>query len=200
VAGCTALQGLRKAKLEPGQKILVNGAAGGVGSFAVQLAKAAGAEVTGVCSGRNLDLVRRLGADRAIAYEEEDFTRGAERYDLIFDLVSNHGFAALRRVLRPGGTVVVAGGMGFGGLGAGRWALRLAGGLLRARFTRERMTLLAARIRLEDLEEIARLAEAGKVTPLIESCYALAETAAALREVADGHARGKVIVELGGEA
>jgi NADPH:quinone reductase-like Zn-dependent oxidoreductase len=198
VAGCTALQGLRKAEVQAGQKVLVNGAAGGVGSFAVQIAKALGAEVTGICSARNLELVRAIGADRVLDYGVEDFTRGAERYDLIFDLVSNHPFSALRRGLAPGGMIVVAGGMGVGGLGAGRWALRMAGGLIAARFTRERMALLSARIDADDLAFVARLVEAGKVTPVVESCYGLDESAAAIGEVAGGHARGKVIVEMGG--
>ena len=194
VAGCTALQGLRKARLEAGQRVLVNGAAGGVGSFAVQLAMSLGAEVTGVCSARNRERVRSLGADRVIAHDEEDFTRGAERYDLIFDVASNHGFAALRRALAPGGTLLVA---GFSGLGAGRAALRLIGGLLISLFTRERMKLLAARIDVDDLAAIAELARTGKVTPMIESCYGLGDAAAALGEVAAGHARGKVIVKVG---
>lgn len=194
VAGCTALQGLRKAGVAAGQRVLVNGAAGGVGSFAVQLAKAFGAEVTGVSSARNLDLVRAIGADRALAYDKEDFTRGTERYDLIFDVVSNHGFSALRRALAPGGTVLVA---GFAGLGAGRAATRLAGGMLRSRFTSEHMALLAARIDADDLAFLAGLVEAGKVTPPIESCYGLDDAAAAVGDVASGHARGKVIVEVG---
>lgn len=198
VAGVTALQGLRdKARVEAGQKVLINGAAGGVGSFAVQIAKAFDAEVTGVCSARNLDLVRSIGADRAVDYGREDFTRGAERYDLIFDLVTNHKFSAMRRVLAPGGLVVTAGGMGFDGLGAGRWAARLAAGLLASRFTREKLVLLAARMTAEDLAVLATMMEEGKVTPVIESCYTLYESAAAIREVAQGHARGKVVVQVG---
>jgi NADPH:quinone reductase-like Zn-dependent oxidoreductase len=193
VAGCTALQGLRKAGVGGGQRLLVNGAGGGVGSFAVQLAKVLGAEVTGICSANNLELVRSLGADQAIDYGREDFTRGAARYDAIFDLISNHGFGALRRVLAPGGTILVA------GFGKGRWALRLPGGLLRSRFTRERMRLLAAKIDVEDLAFIAGLAEAGTVRPAIGGRYRLEDAAKALHEVAQGHASGKAIVELGGE-
>jgi NADPH:quinone reductase-like Zn-dependent oxidoreductase len=199
VAGVTALQGLRKARVEAGQKILINGAAGGVGTVAVQIARACGAEVTGVCSARNLAMVRSIGADRAVDYYREDFTRGEERYDLIFDLVSNHPFSALRRVLAPGGMVLAGGGPGFDGLGAGRWAARQIGGLLFSRFTSGRMALLAAKMRAEDLAVLAGMMETGQVTPMIESCYSLYETAAAIREVAQGHARGKVVVVVGDE-
>jgi NADPH:quinone reductase-like Zn-dependent oxidoreductase len=200
VAGVTALQGLRdKGRVEAGQKVLINGAAGGVGTFAVQIAKYYGAEVTGVCSARNLDMVRAIGADRALDYATEDFTRGDARYDLIFDLVSNHPFSDLRRVLAPGGLVLAGGGPGFGGLGAGRWAARQIGGLLASRFTGAKMAFLAARLRCEDLAVLAGMMETGEVTPVIESCYSLYETAAAIREVAQGHARGKVVVLLGGE-
>ena len=199
VAGFTALQGLRKAGVASGHKLLVNGAAGGIGSFAVQIAKAMGAEVTGVCSARNLDLVRRIGADHVIDYGEEDFTRGAARYDLIFDLITNHPFSAMRRVLVPGGRVVTGGGPGFDGLGVGRWAARLIGGLATSRFTREKLVPLSAKVDAEDLALLAGMMEAGKITPLIESCYSLDESAAAIREVMEGHARGKVVVMLGGE-
>lgn len=200
VAGITALQGLRdKAGIEMGQRVLINGAAGGVGTFAVQIAKAYGAEVTAICSARNLDMVRAIGADRAVDYGEEDFTRGDARYDLIFDLVSNHPFSALRRALAPGGMVLAGGGPGFDGLGTGRWAARQLGGLLAARIANGKMTLLMARISNEDLVSLAGMVETGKVTPVIESCYGLYETAAAIREVAQGHARGKVVVMVGGE-
>jgi NADPH:quinone reductase-like Zn-dependent oxidoreductase len=200
VAGVTALQGLRdKARVQAGQKILINGAAGGVGTFAVQIAKAFGAEVTGVCSARNLDLVRAIGADHAIDYGEEDFTRGEARYDLIFDLVSNHPFSAMRRALAPGGMVLAAGGPGFDGLGTGRWAARTLGGLLGARLSGGRMAILAAKMNAEDLAVLAGMMEKGQITPVIESCYSLYESAAAIREVAQGHARGKVVVMVGGE-
>jgi NADPH:quinone reductase-like Zn-dependent oxidoreductase len=194
IAGFTALQGLRKAQVAAGQAVLINGAAGGVGSFAVQIAKSLGAEVTAVCSARNLDLVRSIGADHAIAYDREDFTRGAARYDLIFDLVTNHGFSSLRRVLTPGGMVVAG---GLGGQGTGRWAARLFGGLLAARFTRERMALLMAKGNAEDLQTLADMMAAGTLTPAIESCYRLEAAAAAIGEVGTGHARGKVVVEVG---
>jgi NADPH:quinone reductase-like Zn-dependent oxidoreductase len=200
VAGVTALQGLRdKARLRAGQSILINGAAGGVGTFAVQIAKAFGAEVTAVCSARNLDLVRTIGADRAVDYGKEDFTRGEARYDLIFDLVSTHGFSAMRRVLAPGGMVLAAGGPGVGGLGVGRWAARLIGGLLAARFTSAKLVLLMAKLRGEDLAVLAEMMETGQVTPVVERCYSLREAAAAIEEVAQGHARGKVVVVVGGE-
>jgi NADPH:quinone reductase-like Zn-dependent oxidoreductase len=200
VAGITALQGLRdKARVEAGQKVLINGAAGGVGTFAVQIAKYYGAEVTGVCSARNRDMVRAIGADRTLDYVTEDFTRGDARYDLIFDLVSNHPFSTLRRVLAPGGLVLAGGGPGFDGLGAGRWAARQIAGLLASRFTGAKMAFLAARLRGEDLAVLAGMMETGEVTPVIESCYSLYEAAAAIREVAQGHARGKVVVLVGGE-
>jgi NADPH:quinone reductase-like Zn-dependent oxidoreductase len=144
-------------------------------------------------------MVRSIGADRAVDYCNEDFTRGEERYDLIFDLVSNHPFSALGRVLAPGGMVLAGGGPGFGGLGAGRWAARQIGGLLSSRFTSGRMALLAAKMRAEDLAVLAGMMETGQVTPVIESCYSLYETAAAIREVAQGHARGKVVVVVGDE-
>ena len=200
VAGVTALQGLRdKARMEAGWTVLVNGAAGGVGTFAVQIAKALGGHVTGVCSARNLEMVRAIGADRTVDYTQEDFTRGDARYDLIFDLVSNHPFSALRRVLAPGGMVLAAGGPGFDGLGAGRWAARQVGGLLASRFASARMALLAARIHGEDLSVLAGMMEVGTVTPVVERSYSLYETAAAIREVAQGHARGKVVVAVGDE-
>ena len=199
VAGFTALQGLRKAGLASGHKLLVNGAAGGVGSFAVQIAKAMGAEVTGVCSARNLDLVRGIGADHVIDYGREDFTRGAARYDLILDLITNHSFASLRRALVPGGKIVTAGGPGFDGLGVGRWATRIVGGLVESRFTREKLIPLSAKVDGDDLALLAEMMEAGRITPLIESCYSLDESAAAIREVAEGHARGKVVVMVGDE-
>ena len=199
VAGFTALQGLRRAGLASGHKLLVNGAAGGIGSFAVQIAKAMGAEVTGVCSARNLELVRGIGADHAIDYGKEDFTRGTARYDRIFDLITNHPFSAMRHVLVPGGKIVTGGGPGYDGLGAGRWAARLIGGLVTSRFTREKLIPLSAKVDAGDLALLAEMLEAGKITPLIESCYSLDESAAAIREVAEGHARGKVVVMVGDE-
>jgi len=199
VAGFTALQGLRKAGVASGHKLLVNGAAGGIGSFAVQIAKAMGAEVTGVCSARNVELVRGIGADHVIDYGKEDFTCGAARYDRIFDLITNHPFSAMRRVLTPGGKIVTGGGPGYDGLGVGRWAARLIGGLVTSRFTREKLIPLSAKVDAGDLALLADMLEAGKITPLIESCYSLDESGAAIREVADGHARGKVIVLVGDE-
>jgi NADPH:quinone reductase-like Zn-dependent oxidoreductase len=200
VAGCTALQGLRdKARVRAGQKILINGAAGGIGTFAVQIAKSYGAEVTAVCSARNLDLVRSIGADRAVDYGVEDFTRGGERYDLIFDLVANHPFSALRRMLAPDGMVLAGGVLGLDDLGAGRLAARILGGVIASRFTNGKMALLSAKLRAEDLAILAEMMETGEVTPVIESCYSLYETAAAIREVAQRHARGKVVVTMGGE-
>jgi NADPH:quinone reductase-like Zn-dependent oxidoreductase len=196
----TALQALRDiAHVRPGQTVLVTGASGGVGTFAVQIAKAFGAEVTGVCSTGNLELVRSIGADRAIDYSSEDFTRGGERYDLIFDLVQGRGFGACRRVLAPEGRLVA------GGILAveptfprmARWGLRVVADLLRARFGRQKLVLFVAKLRADDLAELAVLVATGKVTPVIGARYPLRETAAAIRHLAGGHARGKIVITIG---
>lgn len=195
VAGITALQGLRDAgRIQPGQKVLINGASGGVGTFAVQIAKAFGAEVTGVCSTRNLDLVRSIGADRAVDYTQEDFTRSGQRYDLILDLVGNHAFSAFRRVLAPRGLLVSAGGPRLDDGGFGRWAARLIKGLILSRFTSQKLVICVARLGKEDLNVLGEMIASGKVVPVIDRCYSLDETPEALRHVADGHARGKVVI------
>jgi NADPH:quinone reductase-like Zn-dependent oxidoreductase len=192
VAGVTALRGLRDhGRVQPGQRVLVNGAAGGVGTFAVQIAKAFGAVTTGVCSTRNVELVRSIGADSAIDYTVDDFTRGPGRYDLILDLVGNHPLPACRRVLEPDGTLLLS----FGG--SNRW-FGPFGQMLRAavasRFTSQRLMAFTAFVRTEDLVALGELAESGKVTPVIDRTYPLVEGAAAMRYLEAGHARGKVIV------
>ena len=190
VAGLTALQGLRdKGRVREGQTVLVNGAAGGVGTFAVQIAKSYGADVTGVCSTRNVELVRDIGADRVIDYTREDFTKGSPRYDLILDCVGNHPPSAQRLVLNPGGVCVIAGGKG------GRAILtNILQAPVLSLFGGRRFVIFMARIRAEDLDAMRNLMEAGKVTPVIDRRYGLCEAAEALRYLEEGHARGKVVV------
>jgi len=198
VAAITALQGLRdKGKLQRGQKVLINGASGGVGTFAVQIAKAYGAEVTGVCSGRNLDLVRSIGADHVIDYTNDDFTRTNERYDLIFDLVCNHSFSDRRQILNPNGICVMA---GVGGSGWHDGILgRLAGELyayLRSRFTSQKFVTYLAVLNKKEMTELAELMQSGKVKPVIDRTYKINDIAAAERYLQEGHARGKVVVTV----
>jgi len=193
VAGCTALQALRdKGRLEAGRKVLVNGAAGGVGTFAVQIAKALGAEVTGVCSTRNVELVRSLGAEHVVDYTQTDYTRGAERYDVILDAAGTHSLSANRRVLAPTGTMVLVGALKFG-----NWFGPLvapAKALVLSRFSRQTLAPLVAKIARDDLEQLAGLVDAGTLTPVIDRTYPLRETAEAIRYLEEGHARGKVVV------
>jgi NADPH:quinone reductase-like Zn-dependent oxidoreductase len=196
VAAITALQGLRdKGKIHSGQKVLVNGASGGVGTFAVQIAKSFGTEVTGVCSTRNVDLVRSIGADHVIDYTQEDFTNGAQRYDLIFDLIGNHSFSERRRVLNPNGICVMAGVGGAGwhdGMG-----MRLAGELnsyVRSRFVREKFVAYIAAFNKADMTILAGLMQSGKMTPVIDKIYKSSDVPAALQYLERGHARGKVVI------
>ena len=195
IAGITALQALRgSARLQAGQTILVNGAAGGVGTFAVQIAKTFGATVTGVCSTRNVEMVRSIGAEHVIDYTNEDFTLAAQRYDVILDTISNHSLAACRRVLTPQGTYVVVGAATHG-----HWLGPLARMLtipLMAPFVRQRMTLAMARTSAADLATLGDLMNAGKLTPVIDRTYELREAAEAVGYVAQGHARGKVVVRV----
>ena len=198
VAAITALQGLRdKGKIQARQKVLINGASGGVGTFAVQIAKSFGTEVTGVCSTRNLDMVRSLGADHVIDYTKEDFTKTDQRYDLIFDLVGNHSFSERRRILNPNGICVMA---GIGGAG---WhdgiGTRLAGELnayVQSRFVSEKFITYIATLNKADLTILSDFMRAGKVTPVIDRSYKLSEVAEALRYLEQGHARGKVVIAL----
>jgi NADPH:quinone reductase-like Zn-dependent oxidoreductase len=198
VAAITALQGLRdKGKIQAGQKVLINGASGGVGTFAVQIAKSFGTEVTGVCSTRNVDLVRSIGADYVIDYTKEDFTNGAQRYDLIYDLVGNHSFSERRRILNPNGICVMA---GIGGAGwHDGFATRLLGELnayVRSRFVSQKFIAYIAQFNKKDMMVLADLMQSGKVTPVIDKTYKLNETPDALRYLETGHARGKVVVSL----
>jgi NADPH:quinone reductase-like Zn-dependent oxidoreductase len=198
VAAVTALQGLRdKGKIRPGQKVLVNGASGGVGTFAVQIAKSFGTEVTGVCSTRNLDLVRSIGADHVIDYTKEDFTTASQRYDLIFDLVGNHSRSERQRILNPNGICVLAG-IGGSGQHPETWG-RLAGNLkvaLLSRFIDQRFVMLMAKLNKEDLTILGDLMRAGKVTPVIDRTYPLSEVPDSIRYLETGHARGKVVVTV----
>jgi len=187
LAAFTALQGLRdKGQIQPGQKVLINGASGGVGTFAVQIAKAFGAaEVTGVCSTRNLDLVRSIGADHVIDYTQADFTQNGQRYDLIFDAVGNRSVTDLRRALTPNGICAVA---GFTSL-ARLFQVMLLGG--------KQIGLMAtANANQKDLLIIKDLLEAGKVVPVIDRTYPLAQTADAIRYLETGRARGKVVITV----
>jgi len=187
VAAISALQGLRdKGRIQPGQKVLINGAAGGVGTFAVQIAKSFGADVTGVCSTRNVEMVRSIGADHVIDYTQEDFTKGGQRYDLILDNVGNHSLSACKRVMRPKGTHVLVGGHPSGVLQA----------LLLSPFVSQKVVLLLAAIRKQDLVALKELMEAKKVTPVIDRRYTLSQAAEAVRYLGEGHARGKVIITL----
>ena len=195
VAALTALQGLRdKTKIQPGQKVLVNGAAGGVGTFAVQVAKSFGAEVTGVCSTRNVEMIRSIGADRVIDYTREDFTKNGQRYDLIFDLVANHSLLACRRVLKPEGIYIGAGVLAVRSLIGLLARLIAAPGL--SRFVSQSFVTVMAKIRQEDLTVLRELMAAGTVTPVIDRRYELSEVPEAIRYLEAGHARGKVVITV----
>lgn len=194
VAGLTALQGLRdKGQIQPGKKVLINGAAGGVGTFAVQIAKSFGAEVTAVCSTRNVEMVRSIGADKVVDYTREDFTSNGEHYDVIFDLVANHSFSEHKRALTPQGTYIGAGVLGRSVSIIGLLTSGITESIL-ALFASQKFGSFMAKLNREDLTVIATLMEAGKVTPVIDRRYSLSETAEAVRYVEAGHARGKVII------
>ena len=200
LAGLTALQGLREGKIQPGQKVLINGATGGVGTFAVQIAKSFGAEVTAICSTRNLDLIRSIGADRVIDYTKEDFTKSDQRYDVIFDNVCNHSFTERRRVLTPKGICVLAG-MGGAGVKEGQAIGRIAGNLFIARglspFTDQKFAQYMTKMSKQDLIMLGELIQAGKVRPVIERTYKLNDAPEALRQLDAGHARGKLVITIG---
>ena len=194
VAALTALQGLRdKGQIQPGQKVLINGAAGGVGTFAVQIAKSFGADVTGVCSTRNVGMVRSIGADRVIDYTQEDFTKGTQRYDLIFDCVGNHSLSACRRVLNPNGICVIA---GVATSKVRIFLTRALKALVLSRFVSQKFVMFIARLSKEDLTIMRELMKAGKVTPVIDKRYSLSEVPEAIRYLEEGHARGKVVITL----
>jgi NADPH:quinone reductase-like Zn-dependent oxidoreductase len=195
IAGITALQALRdKGQLQAGQKVLINGASGGVGTFAVQIAKSYGAEVTGVCSTRNVDLVRSLGADHVIDYTKEDFTKTDQLYDLIVDNVGNRSLSECRRVLKPKGTFVLVGGGGAneqGLIGPMAKPLRL---MLVSPFVSQKMGMILAELNHDDLALLADLMQSGKVKPVIDRTYKLSDVPEAIKYLERGHARGKVII------
>ena len=195
VAGYTALQALRdKGRIRAGYKVLVNGASGGVGTFTVQIAKALGAEVTGVCSTRNAEMVASIGADRVVDYAQEDFTRTGPRYDLLIDIAGSRTLSETRRVLVPKGVLVAVGGPDHG-----RWVgplSRTARMALLSPAVSQRMTFFLARQNSGDLAVLRELLDAGKVTPVIDRTYPLTETAEAIRYLETGHARGKVVITM----
>ncbi len=194
MAGLVALQALRKGNVGAGHKVLINGASGGIGTFAVQIAKSLGAHVTAVCSTRNIELMRSLGADEVIDYSQTDFTQGGRKYDFILDNVSNHSLSSLRRALAPTGTLVPNGGrfdkrwMASGG--------RIATGTVMFRFGSQKLGNFLVSMKHEGLVVLKELVEAGKVTPVMDRTYPLNETAQAIGHVGEGHARGKTAITL----
>src|SRR5437899_3547306 len=197
IAGITALQAIRdKGKVQAGQKVLINGASGGVGTFAVQLAKSFGANVTGVCSTRNVDLVQSLGADQVIDYTKEDFTKSPERYDVMLDNVGNRTLSECKSVLTPKGKYVLIGGGGaseqglLGGLGKALWAM------LFSKFVNQQMGMMMADANGKDLTILADMMQSGKLKPVIDRTYKLAEVPQAIQYLEQGHARGKVIITV----
>ena len=188
-AGLTALQGLRDAgKIQPGQQVLINGAAGGVGTFAVQIAKAFEAEVTGVCRTGNVDMVRSIGADHVVDYTQEDFCRDGPRYDLILDNVGSRSFSDLRRALTPNGLIIPN--TGHAGMGYVIKAFALAA------FTRQVGRMYLTSVNNKDLVVLKEMIEAGKIRPVIDRTYPFSEIPAALGYVGEGHARGKVVITV----
>jgi NADPH:quinone reductase-like Zn-dependent oxidoreductase len=193
VSGLAAIQGLRDAgRIQAGQKVLIIGASGGVGSYAVQLAKAFGANVTGVCSTAKAGLVRSIGADHVIDYTREDFADGSQHYDLILDTGGNSRLSQLRRALTPRGTLVITGGEGAKWTGVGRQIRALVLSLM----VRQRLTMYVSRHRQADLDALNRLIEAGQVTPVIGQTYQLSDVPAAIRRLAEGHAQGKLVIAI----
>jgi NADPH:quinone reductase-like Zn-dependent oxidoreductase len=197
IAGITALQALRdKGKVQRGQKVLINGASGGVGTFAVQIAKSLGADVTGVCSTRNVDLVKSLGADHVIDYTKEDFTKSAERYDVMLDNVGNRSLSECKGVLTPAGKYVLIGGGGagdqgfLGGLGKALWAMVFS------KFVNQQMGMMMADANHNDLTILADMMQSGKLKPMIDRTYKLEQVPDAIRYVEQGHARGKVVITV----
>jgi NADPH:quinone reductase-like Zn-dependent oxidoreductase len=194
VAAYTALQALRnKGCVRPGQRVLVNGASGGVGTFTVQIAKAFGGEVTGVCSTRNVEMVRSIGADHVIDYTQEDFTRSGRRYDLIIDSAGNHPLSACRRALEPSGTYVMVGGPYRGWID---FLARLIQVPVLSRLSSQKLTMVMAKGNQEDLALLRDLMAEGKITPVIDRRYALSEVPEAISYLEEGHARGKVVITM----
>jgi NADPH:quinone reductase-like Zn-dependent oxidoreductase len=198
VAALTALQAVRdKGHVQAGQKVLINGASGGVGTFAVQIAKSFGAEVTGVCSTKNLDMVRSIGADHVIDYTKEDFTKRDERYDVIIDTVGTHGLFEYARVMHPDGIYVMVGGQ------VGKWLSpldMLAKVVLARPFVSQKIAMMLAEFNPEDMAALADLLKTGKVKPVIDRMYKLDELPDAMRYLEKGHARGKVVIDVAGDA
>ena len=187
MAGITALQGLRDSgKIQAGQKVLILGASGGVGTFAVQIAKSFGAEVTGVCSTKNVEMVRSIGADHVVDYTREDFTRGGVRYDLMLDTIGNRSLHACRRVLAPKAVYVFIGGR----------MSHLAASMLAGPFVSQDVKAVVAKRSSADLEFLSGLIEAGRVTPVIDRTYKLSEVPEAVRYLEEGHARGKIVITV----
>jgi NADPH:quinone reductase-like Zn-dependent oxidoreductase len=197
IAGLTALQALRnKGNVQPGQKVLINGASGGVGTFAVQIAKVLGANVTAVCSGRNVELVKSLGADRVIDYTKEDFAKDAERYDVFIDNVPNHSLAECRQVLTPNGKYIMIGG---GGPDDGKWVGpfgRVIHALILKPFIKQQVGMMIADANKTDMTFLSELMESGKVKVVIDKTYKLSEVPAAIAYLEKGHARGKVAITV----
>jgi len=195
IMGSTALQGLRDhGKVRPGQEVLIIGASGGVGTYAVQIAKAFGAHVTGVCSTKKVDMVRSIGADHVIDYTQEDFAEGEERYDLILDIGGNSSLSRLRRALASRGTLVIV-----GGEGGGRWLRgtdRQIRALVLSLFVSQKLGTFVNKENHEDMIVLGELIESGKVTPVIDRTYPLAEVPEAMRYLEEGHARGKVVITV----
>ena len=199
VAALTALQGLRdKGRIQPGHDVLIHGAAGGVGTFAVQVARSFGARVTAVCGAANVDLVRSIGADQVIDSTQEDFTRTERRYDLLFDCAADRALGARRRILKPAGIYVA---VGFGRPHGG-WIDPLGSvlKLIAASLVAPRLVMFVTAVTQRDLEVVKELVEAGKVTPVIDRSYSLSEVAEAVRYLQQGHARGKVVIRVAGAA
>ena len=193
IAALTALQGLRdKGKIQAGQKVLINGAAGGVGTFAVQIARSFGADVTGVCSTRNAEMVRSIGADHVVDYTREDVTQRGQRYDLFFDCIGNHSWRARLRTLNPKGIYVGVGGA------SDSWSILsgLAKKAALSPFVSQKLVGFIAKVDKDDLTLLGDLMQSGKVTPVIDRCYSLRQTAEAIRYVEEGHARGKVVIRM----
>ncbi|HKP45141.1 MAG TPA: NAD(P)-dependent alcohol dehydrogenase [Pyrinomonadaceae bacterium] len=193
VAGLTALQGLRdRAKVQPGQRVLVNGAAGGVGTFAVQIAKSYGAQVAAVCSTRNLEMVKSIGADKVIDYTWHDFTKNDERYNVIFDCIGNHQFSECKRVLNPGGKFLMVG--AAHDVSLAELIATPIKALSSSLFSSQKAVPYIGKASQRDLIFLAELFQAGKLKPVIDKCYPLSDAAAAIHHVEQGHARGKVVV------
>jgi NADPH:quinone reductase-like Zn-dependent oxidoreductase len=196
MAGMVALQALRDmGKVQPGQKVLVNGASGGIGTFTVQIAKAFGADVTGVCSTRNVDMVRSIGADRVIDYTQEDFTQSGQRYDFILDIVASHSLSDTRRALTPKGTLVPNSGTKGMGYVVKANLLSLLSRAPRS-LVRQKTRTFVSSPKHEDLVVLKELVEAGQVTPVIDRTYPLSETTDAIGFVEEGHTQGKVVIAV----